>query len=282
MDRAYASGAAGIPPAAPASPSIGYPQAANPGLGAPATKPGPYWYHMITEEIRGVIAAAGLAPDQADVTQLSVAITKMHLEQMGTAYTSAGAAPNYTLTPAPAITAYAAGRRYRVKFHAAGAGANQLNINGLGNKALKQYDNSGAKVAATIAANQLADVEYDGVDFVLLDALPSGLTTADFTGANQLLAGNGYQKLPGGLILQWINDATWPVNMPVANKAYTWPIAFPTLCLIASPTLLDATGTVTASACGVVSKSATGATIRAEEWTAVTQNTAVMIFALGY
>lgn len=97
-----------------------------------------------------------------------------------------------------------------------------------------------------------------------------------------MLAGNGYQKLPGGLILQWINDATWPVNMPVANKAYTWPIAFPTLCLIASPTLLDATGTVTASACGVVSKSATGATIRAEEWAAVTQNTAVMIFALGY
>lgn len=74
MDRAYASGAAGTTPAAPVTPSVGYPQAANPGLGAPATKPGPYWYYMITEEIRGVIAAAGITPDQADVTQLVDAI----------------------------------------------------------------------------------------------------------------------------------------------------------------------------------------------------------------
>ncbi len=77
MDRAYASGAAGTPPAPPASPSIGYPQPANPGLGAPATKPGKYWYYMITEEIRNVIAAAGLTPDQADVTQLSDSILAM-------------------------------------------------------------------------------------------------------------------------------------------------------------------------------------------------------------
>lgn len=77
MDRAYASGAAGTPPTPPASPSIGYPQQANPGLGAPATKPGKYWYYMITEEIRNVVAAAGLTPDQADVTQLSDAIVAM-------------------------------------------------------------------------------------------------------------------------------------------------------------------------------------------------------------
>lgn len=77
MDRAYASGAAGTPPAPPASPSIGYPQPANPGLGAPATRPGKYWYYMMTEEIRNVIAAAGLTPDQADVTQLGDAISAM-------------------------------------------------------------------------------------------------------------------------------------------------------------------------------------------------------------
>ena len=93
-------------------------------------------------------------------------------KQTYTAFTTAGAAPNFTLTPAPAITAYALGQRFRVKFHAAGTGANALNISGLGNKSLKQYNSSGAKVDAVIAANQLADVEYDGVDVVIINPLP--------------------------------------------------------------------------------------------------------------
>lgn len=94
-------------------------------------------------------------------------------KQTYTAFTTAGAAPNFTLTPVPAITAYAAGQRFRVKFHAVGVGADVLNVSGLGNKNLKQYDSAGAKVAAVIAANQLADVEYDGVDMVVITPLPS-------------------------------------------------------------------------------------------------------------
>lgn len=74
MDRAYQSGAAGSAPAAPVSPSIGYPTAGNPATATPATKPGPYWYHMITEEMRAVIAAAGLTPSQSDLTQLLQAL----------------------------------------------------------------------------------------------------------------------------------------------------------------------------------------------------------------
>lgn len=93
-------------------------------------------------------------------------------KQTYTAFTTAGAAPNFTMTPAPAITAYTAGQRFRVKFHAAGSGADVLNVSGLGNKSLKQYDRTGAKIAAVIAANQLADIEYDGVDMVILDSLP--------------------------------------------------------------------------------------------------------------
>ena len=74
MDRAFASGASGTPPTAPASPSIGYPTKGNAGTGTPATKPGEYWYHMITEEMRAVIAAAGLTPSQSDLTQLLKAL----------------------------------------------------------------------------------------------------------------------------------------------------------------------------------------------------------------
>lgn len=74
MDRTFESGAAGSPPSAPASPSTGYPTAGNPSLAVPATKPGPWWYHMMTEELRAVIVAAGLTPDHTDVTQLTQAI----------------------------------------------------------------------------------------------------------------------------------------------------------------------------------------------------------------
>lgn len=74
MDRAFASGASGTPPTAPASPSIGYPTNGNAGTGTPATKPGEYWYHMITEEMRAVIAAAGLTPSQSNLTQLLQAL----------------------------------------------------------------------------------------------------------------------------------------------------------------------------------------------------------------
>lgn len=105
-------------------------------------------------------------------------------KQTYTAFTTAGAAPNFTLTPAPAITAYAAGQRFRVKFHAAGSGADVLNVSTLGNKSLKQYDSTGAKVAAVIAANQLADVEYDGVDMVVMDALPPVSSQGNFAGLN--------------------------------------------------------------------------------------------------
>jgi len=90
-----------------------------------------------------------------------------------TAFTCAGAAPVFTLTPAPALAAYAPNQRFRVKFNADSSGADTLNISGLGPKSLKQYDSTGAKVAAVFAAGQLSDVECDGLDIVLLDQLPA-------------------------------------------------------------------------------------------------------------
>jgi hypothetical protein len=49
----------------------------------------------------------------------------------------------------------------------------------------------------------------------------------DFTGSNQSLGTNGYQKLPGGLIMQW-------GELDVAadgTATVTWNIAFPNACL---------------------------------------------------
>lgn len=79
MDRIWESGASASPPAAPASPSSGYPIAGNPATGTPATTPGPWWYHMVTEEMRAVIAAAGLTPDHTNLGQLLSALQAMGL-----------------------------------------------------------------------------------------------------------------------------------------------------------------------------------------------------------
>ena len=74
MKRAFSSGALGTPPSVPASPSEGYPTSGNPSSAVPATKPGAYWYHMITEELLAVIVAAGLTPALNTLTQLRDAL----------------------------------------------------------------------------------------------------------------------------------------------------------------------------------------------------------------
>jgi len=127
---------------------------------------------MLQNEGANLVAAAGLVLDKNDSGQLVKAIAILQRQQTNTAFTTTGVAPNFVLTPSLPVTAYAANQRFRVNFNVAGSGANAINVSALGNKLLKQYDGTGAKVAAVIAANQLADIEYDGVDFVILDPLP--------------------------------------------------------------------------------------------------------------
>lgn len=54
----------------------------------------------------------------------------------------------------------------------------------------------------------------------------TAVADSDFTGANQSLATNGYQKFPGGLIVQW--DTT---SIPSTGASETFPVAFPNACL---------------------------------------------------
>jgi hypothetical protein len=54
----------------------------------------------------------------------------------------------------------------------------------------------------------------------------NGVYTTNFTGSNQSFTGNGYQKLPGGLIMQW-GSFTAAAN---AATTVTFPTAFPTAC----------------------------------------------------
>lgn len=73
-NRSFESGAAASPPAAPASPSVGHPTAGDPQAAVPATKPGPYWFYQLGEELRAVLTAAGITPDKGTLTQLLTAL----------------------------------------------------------------------------------------------------------------------------------------------------------------------------------------------------------------
>jgi hypothetical protein len=62
MDRFIESGGSATPPSTPGAASVKYPTQGNPLTATPASKPGEYWFHMITESLRAIIVAAGNTP----------------------------------------------------------------------------------------------------------------------------------------------------------------------------------------------------------------------------
>lgn len=74
MDRSWKSGAAVGAPTYPGAPSIGYPNGGDPLTATPATVPGSWWYHMITEELRAIVVAAGATPLGSAITQVRDAL----------------------------------------------------------------------------------------------------------------------------------------------------------------------------------------------------------------
>nr|WP_256350451.1 MULTISPECIES: tail fiber protein [Pseudomonas] len=161
---------------------------------AQATEAAPGWAKVATQALTN----AGV-DDVTIVTPKKLAVATQ--SQILTAFTTAGNAPSFTLTPSPAVTAYVANQRFRVKFSAAGVGNDTLNISGLGAKTLKQYDSSGNKIAVVLAAGQLADVEYDGTDIVVLDPLPlSTLPAGTIISSATSAAPSGYLIANGAAI----------------------------------------------------------------------------------
>lgn len=234
MDRIFGSGAAASPPAFPATPSNGYPQSANPGLGVQSTKTNPWWFYMITEEIRNVITAAGLTPDGAAVNQLQTAIRRLIDGGDYKQSVRAVSTVNIVLSGPQTIDGIAivAGDRVLVKGQSSGA-ENGIYVAAAGAWARAEDANSagdltpGALVpveSGTENADTLWMLTTDGA--VTIGTTP--LTWEIKGGGAQNLASNGYIKLPGGLILQWGS------GIPTAGgELYTLPIAFPATFMIA-------------------------------------------------
>lgn len=94
----------------------------------------------------------------------------------------------------------------------------ELTLDATLNKAVLQNPASGINGFSSIAEAQA---------FLATNKQLSPATlAAAFKGSNQSLAANGYQKLPGGLILQW--GASVPVT---TNTPVIYPVAFPTAML---------------------------------------------------
>ena len=70
---------------------------------------------------------------------------------------------------------------------------------------------------------QTESAGYEG-RITTLEGVSTNVQDGDFTGANQSLGTNGFQKWPGGLIDQWGR-----VNL-VGETNITFPIVFPTAC----------------------------------------------------
>ena len=95
----------------------------------------------------------------------------------------AGTANNYvvTLSPAPASLAALTGSPIRFKAANACTGASVLNVNGLGNVAIRHQDGSTALGVGDIVAGQVVEAFYDGTYFQIRQASSgSGVSMAVF------------------------------------------------------------------------------------------------------
>ncbi len=95
--------------------------------------------------------------------------------QTYTAFTTAGTATAFTLTPTPAITAYAENQEFDVEFHTASSGTPTLNISAVAAKSLKYRDSTGAlvSVGALIPSGWRSKVVYDGTDLIVREMPPA-------------------------------------------------------------------------------------------------------------
>lgn len=93
--------------------------------------------------------------------------------------TVGGTADVITLTPAIAITAYAAGQRFTFIAGGTNTGATTVNVSAVGAKDIKRPDGASTALSAgDIVSGTIIDIEYDGTRFLLLNWQSGGALSA--------------------------------------------------------------------------------------------------------
>ena len=150
-----------------------------------------------------------------------------------------GAANAYVASFVPALPTLADGMRVTFKAKTANSGASTLAVNGGSAYPLYSHANQ-ALQGGEIVANGLIEVEWNSTltAWVMCGNSGGALPIVAGTQSNHavnlsqflssLVAGGGYQKLPGGLIIQWgnglfTNQTTTTVTLPIAfpNSGFT-------------------------------------------------------------
>jgi hypothetical protein len=266
MQRVNRSSAVVTMPAPPAGGTPGYFTGGNPGGGTPATTPGYEWFNGVQEELIGLILRGGITASNADLAQVRKSLdrlfggglgsfsanTTLSVDDAGLVLVNAsGGARTITLPAANAL----GGRPIRYQIEKTDSTANTVTVQRAGADTIE-----GA--TSVVLSGQWASVTLvsDGVGAWValrpnIPAATSGLagisrfataaetdagtlsdvavTPAALQISSRLFAANGYQRLPGGLILQW-GSATTAAG---GSLAVTFPIAFPTACRAVLPML---------------------------------------------
>jgi hypothetical protein len=133
-----------------------------------------------TGQLAGLISAAGLAPDDADLQQVLRAVRKF-----GGGYFGAGGTANaITITPSPAFASLAnlVGVPLRIIAGFTNTGAATLNVNGLGAIAIQRRNGAPLSVG-DIVVGQIFYVTFNGTVFQLITQLENFFQIQAFGGS---------------------------------------------------------------------------------------------------
>lgn len=186
--------------------------------------------NQLTWSLMKILSAAGVAGQQfapndpASYDRLLVAMATLMRRSYGSVAVAAGAADAITATFDPPVIGLVDGLNVHVRAIAENAtSAPTFKADGTTAKVICKEDGLPLSPADIAGSGHRLQLQYDQESdkWVLLN--PSFI--ANF-GAH-LHASNGYQRFPGGLLLQWIEGA------PVTAEGYQnliWPTAFSSAC----------------------------------------------------
>jgi hypothetical protein len=155
------------------------------------------------------------------------AVTRAQLQaQTYTAFTTGGTSSAFTLTPVPAISAYAENQEFDVEFNAASTGTPTINISAVGAKALKFRLPGGTLVTCgtLIPSGWRSKVTYDGTDMIVREmplsaATPAVGTAAGTAGATGTASDAGHAHPPmSGSVIQKVTSTDATVLGPLSGS----------------------------------------------------------------
>lgn len=130
----------------------------------------------------------------------------------------------------------------------------------------------GLQIASTAEAQALSNNTKAITPLRLNDA---------FKGSNQSLVANGYQRLPGGLIIQWGRRTIGDPNVDYFGTI-NFPIAFPNSTFLVNVALYSYAGGAFDASAAVTVQGLTGFDFTVQEWTSINQSIDVVYIAIGY